>query len=92
MTLMAAFNVLLSRYADQDDIAVGFPVAHRARAETQDLIGFFVNTLVLRTDLSGHPTFRELLRCTREHCHGALAHQDLPFDKLVDELARWCAT
>jgi amino acid adenylation domain-containing protein len=88
MTLMAAFNVLLWRYADQDDISVGFPVAQRARAENQDLIGFFVNTLVLRTDLSGNPTFRELLRRTREHCYGALAHQDLPFDKLVDELAR----
>ena len=88
MTLMAAFNVLLWRYSDQDDISVGFPVAHRASAESQNLIGFFGNTLVLRTKVSGELTFRELLRGTRENCHGALAHQDLPFDKLVEELAR----
>ena len=88
MTLMAAFNVLLWRYSDQEDISVGFPVARRASAESQNLIGFFVNTLVLRTELSGALTFRDLLRRTRENCRGALAHQDLPFDKLVEELAR----
>ncbi len=88
MTLMAAFNVLLWRYSDQEDISVGFPVARRASAESQNLIGFFVNTLVLRTELSGELTFRDLLRRTRENCRGALAHQDLPFDKLVEELAR----
>ena len=88
MTLMAAFNVLLSRYSNQEDISVGFPVANRRHADTEDLIGAFVNTLVLRTDLSGKPTFRELLRRVRSHCQDALAQQDLPFEKLVEELQR----
>jgi non-ribosomal peptide synthetase component F len=86
MTLMAAFNVLLWRYSSQDDICVGFPVANRSQTGTENLMGLFVNTLVLRTDLSGSPTFRELLRRVRIHCNGALAHQDLPFDQLVEEL------
>ena len=85
MTLMAAFNVLLSRYSNQEDISVGFPVANRRDADTEDLIGAFVNTLVLRTDLSGKPSFRELLRRVRTHCQDALARQDLPFEKLVEE-------
>ena len=88
VTLMAAFNVLLSRYSNQEDIPVGFPVANRRHADTEDLIGAFVNTLVLRTDLSGKPTFRELLRRVRSHCQDALAQQDLPFEKLVEELQR----
>src|SRR6185503_9101650 len=86
MTLLAAFQVLLYRYSGQEEIAVGTPIAGRNRAETEDLIGFFVNTLVLRADFSDDPTFRELLARVRETALGAYAHQDLPFDKLVEEL------
>src|SRR5689334_11853489 len=87
MSLLAAFQLLLSRYSGQEDISVGSPVAHRTRAETEELIGFFVNTLVLRTDMSENPTFRELVQRVRETSLGAYAHQDLPFEKLVEELA-----
>ncbi|MFJ1551977.1 amino acid adenylation domain-containing protein, partial [Streptomyces sp. NPDC088246] len=86
MTLLAAFNVLLGRYAGTDDVVVGTPVANRNRAETESLIGFFVNTLVMRTDLSGGPTFTELLGRVRDTTLGAYAHQDVPFEQLVDEL------
>jgi amino acid adenylation domain-containing protein len=86
MTLLAAFQVLLYRYTSQDDLIVGTPIANRNRLETEGLIGFFVNALVLRTDLSGNPSFRELLRRVREVCLGAYGHQDLPFDRLVEEL------
>ena len=86
MTLLAAFQTLLHRYTGQDDIIVGSATANRNRLEIEGLIGFFVNTLVLRTDLSGNPTFRELLKRVREVALGAYAHQDLPFDKLVEEL------
>ena len=86
MTLLAAFQALLHRYTGQDDIIVGSPIANRNRLEIEGLIGFFVNTLVLRSDLSGNPTFRELLVRVREVALGAYDHQDLPFEKLVEEL------
>ena len=86
MTLLAAFKVLLGRYSGQEDLVVGTPIANRTRAETEGLIGFFVNQLVLRTDLSGEPSFRQLLGRVREVCLGAYGHQDAPFEKLVEEL------
>jgi amino acid adenylation domain-containing protein len=86
MLLLAIFKVLLSRYTGQADIVVGTPVAGRNRSEVEQLIGFFINTIVLRTDLSGNPTFRELVGRVREVGLGAFAHQDLPFEKIVEEL------
>jgi amino acid adenylation domain-containing protein len=86
MTLLAAWQALLARYTGQTDIAVGVPIANRQRRELEDLIGLFVNTLVLRTDLSGDPTFSELLAHVRGTALEAYAHQDVPFEKLVEEL------
>src|SRR5262249_52270039 len=86
MTLMAGFSTLLHRYTGQEDILVGTPIAGRMHVETEHLIGLFVNTLVLRSDLSGDPSFRELLRRVREVALGAYAHQALPFEMLVEEL------
>ncbi|MCT7957942.1 amino acid adenylation domain-containing protein [Laspinema palackyanum] len=86
MTLLAAFQTLLYRYTQQEDIAVGSPIANRNRSEIEPLIGFFVNSLVLRTDLSGNPTFREVLARVKPVALGAYAHQDVPFEKLVEEL------
>ncbi len=86
MTLLAAFQTLLYRYTQQTDIVVGCAIANRNRQEIEQLIGFFVNSLVLRTNLSGNPTFLELLGRVREVALEAYAHQDLPFEKLVEEL------
>jgi len=86
MLLLAAYQVLLYRYSGQEDLNVGTAIANRNRAETEPLIGFFVNTLVLRGDLSGQPSFRELLERTRRATLGAYAHQDLPFELLVETL------
>ncbi|HEX2202014.1 MAG TPA: non-ribosomal peptide synthase/polyketide synthase [Longimicrobium sp.] len=86
MVLMGAFQLFLSRYAGQDDVVVGTPIAGRTRTEVEELIGFFANTLALRGDLSGDPSFRAHLRSVRETTLGAYAHQDVPFEKLVDAL------
>jgi amino acid adenylation domain-containing protein len=86
MTLLAAFQTLLHRHTGQEDIIVGSPIAGRNRAEIEGLIGFFVNTLVLRTDFSGDPSFRELLGRVRKVALDAYGHQDVPFEKLVEDL------
>ncbi|MCB1906474.1 MAG: amino acid adenylation domain-containing protein [Rhodocyclaceae bacterium] len=86
MLLLTAFQVLLGRYSGQQDIAVGSPIAGRNRAEWEDLVGFFVNTLVLRADLAGNPCFLDLLSQVRETALAAFAHQDVPFEKLVEVL------
>ena len=86
MTLLTAFYILLHRYSGQDDILVGTPVAHRNLPELEHLIGVFINTLVLRTSLSGDPGFRQLLKRVRDVSLEAYAHQDLPFEQLVEEL------
>ncbi len=86
MSLFAAFNTLLYCYTQQNDILVGSPIANRNQTKTEGLIGIFINTLVLRTDLSGNPSFQELLNRVREVTLEAYTHQDLPFEKLVSEL------
>ncbi|OLC94176.1 MAG: hypothetical protein AUH86_15135 [Acidobacteria bacterium 13_1_40CM_4_58_4] len=86
VTLLAAFLILLLRYTGEDDIVVGTPIANRDQSEIEGLIGFFLNMLPMRTNLSGNPTFRELLRRVQDTALGAYAHQDLPFEKLVEEL------
>ncbi|MUG96489.1 amino acid adenylation domain-containing protein [Scytonema sp. UIC 10036] len=86
MTLLAGFQILLCRYTGQQDIVVGSPIANRNRADIEGLIGFFVNTLVLRTNLAGNPSFEELLKRLREVALGAYAHQDFPFELLVEQL------
>ncbi len=86
MTLLAAFQVLLWRYSGQRDILVGTPIAGRTQIELEDLIGFFVNTLVFRTRFQGQPTFRDVLAQVRDTCLDAYDHQDLPFEKIVEEL------
>ena len=86
MALLAAFQTFLSRHTEQEDIIVGTPIAGRSRPETESMIGLFMNTLILRTDLSGNPTFRELLHRVREEALEAYAHQEVPFGKLVAEL------
>lgn len=86
MTLLAAFSVLLSRYSSYDDIAIGSPIANRQQRELEALIGCFVNTLVLRISLKNNPTFKQLLAQVRQTALEAYEHQDLPFEKLVEEL------
>ncbi len=86
MTLLTAFQILLHRYSSQEDILVGTPIANRNRTEIEGLLGFFVNTLVMRTNVAGNPTFTELLKRVREMAFGAYTHQDLPFEKLTEEL------
>ncbi len=87
MVLLSAFATLLSRYSAQEDIAIGSPIAGRNHPQVEGLIGFFVNTLVLRANVSGEPTFEELLGRIRETALDAYSHQELPFEKLVEELA-----
>ncbi|WDD36959.1 amino acid adenylation domain-containing protein (plasmid) [Nostoc sp. UHCC 0926] len=86
MTLLAAFNILLYHYTEQEDILIGSPIANRNRAELEGMLGLFVNTLVFRNNLGGNPSFRELLHRVRECTLSAYAHQDLPFEMLVEEL------
>jgi amino acid adenylation domain-containing protein len=86
MTLLACFQILLSRYSGQSDVAVGSPIANRNQSVVESIIGSFVNTLVLRTDLSGNPSFEEMLERVRETALGAYANQDFPFDKLVETM------
>src|SRR5262249_25028890 len=87
MRLLAAFDALLLRHSGESDLAVGTPVANRDRPETQGLIGLFVNTLVLRVDAHGDPTFASLAERVRRAALAAYSHQDLPFERLVSELA-----
>ena len=86
MVLLATVQVLLARSSGQKDISVGTPIANRSHSELEGLIGFFVNTLVLRSDLSGNPTFIEVLRRVRALALSAYAHQDVPFEQLVEML------
>lgn len=87
MTLLAAFQTLVHRYTGSEDLVIGSPVSSRNHPDTEGLIGCFINTLVLRTDLSGEPTFQDLLRRVRKVVRGAYAHQDFPFEKLVDKIS-----
>ena len=86
MVALAGFQALLGRYTGQKEISVGTAIANRNREETEGLIGFFVNTLVMRTDVSGEPSFGELVRRVKGVALGAYGHQDLPFEKLVEEI------
>ena len=87
MTLLAGFQILLSRYSGQEEVAVGTPIANRNRAETEGLIGFFVNTLVIRTNLEGDPEFQRFLKQIRETVLGGFDRQDVPFERIVEELS-----
>ncbi len=87
MTLLAAFNVLLHRYSGQEDICIGMPIANREQKEIESLVGFFINTLVLRADLSGNPSFKNLLEQVKSTALSAFAHQSVPFEKIVEKVA-----
>ncbi len=87
MMLLAAFKVMLWRYAGQEEVVVGTPIANRRQSELEELIGFFVNTLALRTSIEGNESFTNLLKRVREVCLGAYQHQDVPFEMVVEELA-----
>ncbi|MCA9953210.1 MAG: amino acid adenylation domain-containing protein, partial [Anaerolineales bacterium] len=87
MTLLAAYQLLLARYAGQNDVVVGSPIANRNRSEIENLIGFFVNMLVLRTTIGHNENFNDLLAQVRQHALDGYAHQDVPFEKLVDALS-----
>ena len=87
MTLLAAFALLLERYSGQEDIVVGSPIANRQDAQLEGMIGFFVNSLVMRVRTEGEQSFRELLRAVRQTALDAYQHQDVPFERLVDELS-----
>ena len=86
MTVLAAFQVLLYRYSGQAQMLLGMPIAHRTRTEVEKLIGFFINTLVVRGDVDGNPKFSELLKRVREVVLGAYTHQDVPFERIVEEM------
>jgi amino acid adenylation domain-containing protein len=86
MTMVAAFSALLYRYSGQDDILIGTPIANRVKPELEEVIGMFANAVVIRVDLTGNPTFNQLLRRVRDTTSGAYDNQDLPFEKLVEEL------
>ena len=86
MTLMAAFKTLIYRYTNQSDLLISTPIGTRLRPETENLVGYLLNLLIVRSDLSGNPTFRELLKREQDACVGAFAHQEVPFGKLVQEL------
>jgi non-ribosomal peptide synthetase component F len=86
MYLLAVYKVLLMRYSREKDIVVGTPIAGRTRSEIEGLIGFFVNTLVIRTDMGGEPTFGEMVGRVKEVMLEAYEHQEVPFEKLVEEL------
>lgn len=86
MTLMAAYKTLIYRYTNQHDLLISTPIGTRLRPETENLVGYLLNLLIVRTDLSGNPTFRELLKREQDACVGAFAHQEVPFGKLVQEL------
>src|SRR6185295_5231100 len=86
ITMLAAFKLLLYRYTKLEDIIVGTAHANRNHADTENLIGFFINMLVMRTDLSGHPSFRQLLHRVRKVALDGYMHQDMPFEKIVEEM------
>lgn len=86
MILLAVYKLLICRYTDQEDICVGTPIANRTHSEQEEMIGFFINTLALRTNFEGNPEFKEILNRVQETTLGAYSHQDIPFEKLVDEL------
>jgi non-ribosomal peptide synthetase component F len=86
MTLLAAFDIIVARHTGSEDIVIGTTIAGRNRPEIENLIGFFINALPLRVDLTGNPSFTELLKGVREVCLDAYTHQDLPFERIVEAI------